>query len=40
VKIKGAAPAWDNEEHKALARKITQESIVLLKNSKKPLATR
>jgi beta-glucosidase len=31
-RIKGAAPAWDNEEHKALARKITQESIVLLKN--------
>jgi beta-glucosidase len=32
AKIKGTAPAWDNEEHKALARKITQESIVLLKN--------
>jgi beta-glucosidase len=32
TKIKGTAPAWDNEEHKALARKITQESIVLLKN--------
>src|SRR5271165_652993 len=32
-KIKGDAPVWDNEEHKALARKITQESIVLLKNS-------
>jgi beta-glucosidase-like glycosyl hydrolase len=31
-KIKGTTPAWDNEEHKALARKITQESIVLLKN--------
>jgi beta-glucosidase len=31
-KIKGTAPAWDNEEHKTLARKITQESIVLLKN--------
>ncbi len=31
-KIKGTAPAWDNEVHKALARKITQESIVLLKN--------
>jgi beta-glucosidase len=31
--IKGAAPAWDNEEHKALVRKVTQESIVLLKNS-------
>jgi beta-glucosidase len=33
TKIKGTAPAWDNEEHKALARKITQESIVLLKNA-------
>lgn len=32
TKIKGTVPAWDNEEHKALARKITQESIVLLKN--------
>jgi beta-glucosidase len=32
-KIKGDAPVWDNEEHKALARKVTQESIVLLKNS-------
>jgi beta-glucosidase len=32
TKIKGTTPAWDNEEHKALARKITQESIVLLKN--------
>jgi beta-glucosidase len=31
-KIKGTTPAWDNEEHKTLARKITQESIVLLKN--------
>ena len=31
-KIRGTAPAWDNEEHRALARKITQESIVLLKN--------
>ena len=31
--IKGPGPAWDNEEHKALARKVTQESIVLLKNS-------
>ncbi|HTW57324.1 MAG TPA: glycoside hydrolase family 3 C-terminal domain-containing protein [Terriglobales bacterium] len=30
--IKGSTPVWDNEEHKALARKITQESIVLLKN--------
>jgi beta-glucosidase len=32
AKAKGTAPAWDNEEHKVLARKITQESIVLLKN--------
>ncbi|HEX7424731.1 MAG TPA: glycoside hydrolase family 3 C-terminal domain-containing protein [Terriglobales bacterium] len=32
TKIKGTAPVWDNEEHKALTRKITQESIVLLKN--------
>lgn len=32
AKIKGTTPAWDNEQHKALARKITQESIVLLKN--------
>jgi len=31
-KIKGTAAAWDNEDHKALARKVTQESIVLLKN--------
>jgi beta-glucosidase len=31
--IKGATPAWDNEGHKALVRKVTQESIVLLKNS-------
>ena len=31
-KIKGDAPVWDNSEHKALARKVTQESIVLLKN--------
>jgi beta-glucosidase len=31
--IKGSAPAWDNEEHKTLARRVTQESIVLLKNS-------
>jgi beta-glucosidase len=33
TKIRGDAPAWENEEHKALARKVTQESIVLLKNS-------
>ncbi len=31
-KIKGTTPAWDNEEHKAVARKIMQESVVLLKN--------
>ena len=31
-KIRGTTPAWDHEEHRALARKITQESIVLLKN--------
>lgn len=31
--IKGTTPVWENEEHKALARKVTQESIVLLKNS-------
>ena len=31
--IKGDKPAWDNPEHKATARKITQESIVLLKNT-------
>jgi beta-glucosidase len=31
--IKGSGPAWDNEGHKALARKVTQESIVLLKNA-------
>jgi beta-glucosidase len=31
-KIRGTIPAWDNQEHKALASKITQESIVLLKN--------
>ncbi len=32
-KIKGDTPVWDNPEHKAMARKVTQESIVLLKNS-------
>jgi beta-glucosidase len=32
VNIKGPGAAWDNEEHKALARRVTQESIVLLKN--------
>ncbi|MGA7914413.1 MAG: glycoside hydrolase family 3 C-terminal domain-containing protein [Candidatus Acidiferrales bacterium] len=31
--IKGIVPAWDNAEHKEMARKVTQESIVLLKNS-------
>jgi beta-glucosidase len=31
--IKGTTPVWDNEEHRALARRVTQESIVLLKNS-------
>jgi beta-glucosidase len=34
-KIKGDAPVWDNPEHKAMARKVTQESIVLLKNSER-----
>jgi beta-glucosidase len=33
TKIKGDAPAWDNKEHKELTRKVTQESIVLLKNA-------
>jgi beta-glucosidase len=32
-KIKSDAPVWDNSEHKAIARKVTQESIVLLKNA-------
>jgi beta-glucosidase len=31
-KIKGDKPVWDNAEHKAFVRKVTQESIVLLKN--------
>jgi beta-glucosidase len=31
--IKGSGPAWDSEEHKTLARRVTQESIVLLKNT-------
>jgi beta-glucosidase len=31
-RIGGTTPAWDNEEHKAVARQITQKSIVLLKN--------
>ena len=30
--IKGDKPVWDNSDHKALARKVTEESIVLLKN--------
>lgn len=33
-KIKGTGAVWDNEGHKALARRITQESIVLLKNDR------
>jgi beta-glucosidase len=33
TKIKGTEPAWDNAEHKALVRTLTQESIVLLKNA-------
>jgi len=32
-KIKGEGPVWDNAEHKAMARKATLESIVLLKNA-------
>lgn len=35
--IKGTTPVWNNEEHKALVRKVTQESIVLLKNLQKLL---
>jgi len=31
-KIKGDKAVWDNPEHKALAKKVTQESIVLLNN--------
>jgi beta-glucosidase len=31
-KIKGDGAVWDFADHKALARKVTQESIVLLKN--------
>jgi beta-glucosidase len=31
--IKGSSPAWDNQEHEDLARQVTRESIVLLKNS-------
>jgi beta-glucosidase len=37
TKIKGELPAWDNAVHKALARKVTQESIVLLKNAENQL---
>jgi beta-glucosidase len=36
-KIKGAAAVWDYPDHKALARKVTQESIVLLKNESETL---
>ena len=36
-KIKGDAAVWDYPEHKALARKVTQESIVLLKNENETL---
>jgi beta-glucosidase len=32
-KIKGDTAVWDFPDHKSLARKITQESIVLLKNN-------
>jgi beta-glucosidase len=32
-KIKGDGAVWDVADHKALARKVTEESIVLLKNS-------
>jgi beta-glucosidase len=32
-KLRGDTPAWDNAEHKAVVRKVTQESIVLLKNT-------
>ena len=32
-RIGGVAPVWDNAEHKAIARRVTQESIVLLKNT-------
>ena len=31
--IKGTAPVWENVKHKQMARRVTQESIVLLKNS-------
>ena len=31
--IKGDMEPWDNQQHKDLVRKVTQESIVLLKNS-------
>jgi len=31
--IRGTTPVWENEEHKALVLRVTQESIVLLKNS-------
>ncbi len=32
-KIKGDTEPWDNQQHKDLVRRVTQESIVLLKNS-------
>lgn len=32
-KIKGDTEPWDNQQHKDLVRKVTQESLVLLKNS-------
>lgn len=32
-KIKGDTPVWENPEHKAIALRATQESIVLLKNA-------
>jgi len=36
-KIKGDTAVWDNADRKALARKVTQESIVLLKNENETL---
>ncbi len=36
-KIKGDTPVWDDAGRKALARKVTQESIVLLKNENETL---
>jgi beta-glucosidase len=37
AKIKGNTAVWDNPERKAFARKVTQESIVLLKNENQTL---